>query len=217
MMIRMTMMTAMWLLIIISWVPEVKSIRFEVASGGKKCILEDIKTNAMTIGRFSVVNPNPGSPMPDHHKVTVRVTSSKGSTYHTTNQVESGTFAFTAYEGGDYKACFWVNHRRPAIVLTIELDWKSGVAAGDGQVHKLATKGQVEAMESELNNMYDLVIMIHDEIFNLREREEEMQALNRSTNSNMAVFSFLSLLVCLSVAGLQLWHLKTFFERKKLL
>lgn len=48
-------------------------------------------------------------------------------------------------------------------------------------------------------------------------REEEMQQLNRSTNAKMATFSFLSLGVCLSVAGLQLWHLKTFFERKKLL
>ena len=48
-------------------------------------------------------------------------------------------------------------------------------------------------------------------------REEEMQKLNRDTNAKMATFSFLSLGVCLSVAGLQLWHLKTFFERKKLL
>lgn len=48
-------------------------------------------------------------------------------------------------------------------------------------------------------------------------REEEMQDMNRSTNSKMAWFSFLSLGVCLSVAGLQLWHLKNYFERKKLL
>lgn len=44
-----------------------------------------------------------------------------------------------------------------------------------------------------------------------------MQQLNRATNAKMATFSFLSLGVCLSVAGLQLWHLKTYFERKKLL
>jgi len=50
-----------------------------------------------------------------------------------------------------------------------------------------------------------------------REREEEMQDLNRRTNSRMAWLGFLSLGICLSVAGLQLWHLKTFFERKKLL
>lgn len=44
-----------------------------------------------------------------------------------------------------------------------------------------------------------------------------MQQLNRETNSRMASLGILSLVVCLSVAGLQLWHLKTFFERKKLL
>jgi len=44
-----------------------------------------------------------------------------------------------------------------------------------------------------------------------------MQQLNQSTNSKMAGLSFLSLVVCLSVAGLQLWHLKSHFERKKLL
>ena len=48
-------------------------------------------------------------------------------------------------------------------------------------------------------------------------REEEMQELNRRTNSRMAWLGFLSLAICLSVAGLQLWHLKNFFERKKLL
>ncbi|KAM2014752.1 hypothetical protein FF2_044570 [Malus domestica] len=72
-------------------------------------------------------------------------------------------------------------------------------------------------MELELKKLYDTVSSIHDEMFYLREREEEMQQLNRSTNSKMAVFSGLSLFVCLSVAGLQLWHLKMFFARKKLL
>jgi len=44
-----------------------------------------------------------------------------------------------------------------------------------------------------------------------------MQELNRSTNSRMAALSLLSFVVTMSVAGLQLWHLKSFLERKKLL
>ncbi|KAJ0896216.1 putative GOLD domain-containing protein [Helianthus annuus] len=48
-------------------------------------------------------------------------------------------------------------------------------------------------------------------------REQEMQQLNSKTNSRMALLSFLSLFVCLSVAGLQVWHLKSFFEKKKLI
>jgi hypothetical protein len=44
-----------------------------------------------------------------------------------------------------------------------------------------------------------------------------MQDLNRGTDNKMFTFIFLSIIVCLSVSGLQIWHLKTFFESKKLL
>lgn len=72
-------------------------------------------------------------------------------------------------------------------------------------------------MEVELKKLYDTVKSIHDEMFYLREREEQMQRLNRDTTSKMASFGFFSLVFCLSVAAVQLWHLKTYFERKKLL
>ncbi|XP_047966067.1 transmembrane emp24 domain-containing protein p24delta8-like, partial [Salvia hispanica] len=74
-----------------------------------------------------------------------------------------------------------------------------------------------QLMEIELKKMLDTVQTIHDEMYYLREREEEMQLLNKSTNSKMFWFSFLSILVCLSVTGIQLWHLKSFFEKKKLI
>lgn len=57
----------------------------------------------------------------------------------------------------------------------------------------------------------------HSALFSVFGREQEMQKLNRSTNSKMITFGYLSLLICMSVAGLQFWHLKTYFERKKLL
>ncbi|GER43777.1 transmembrane emp24 domain-containing protein 10, partial [Striga asiatica] len=127
------------------------------------------------------------------------VTSSYGNNYHNSEHVNEGHFAFQAVEAGDYMACFFAADHNPATTLTIDFDWKSGL------------------MEIELKKMFDTVQSIHDEMFYLREREEEMQELNRSTNSKMFWFSFLSILVCLSVAGLQLWHLKSFFEKKKLI
>ncbi|KAK9272281.1 hypothetical protein L1049_002652 [Liquidambar formosana] len=193
----------------------VNSMHFDLQSGTTKCISEDIKTNAMTVGKYSVVNPNEGYPLPDSHRITVRLSSPHGNTYHNGDHVESGNFAFTAAEAGDYTACFWASDHKPASTLTIDFEWKTGVAAKDWS--KVAKKGQIDSMEIELKKLYETVQSIHDEMFYLREREEEMQQLNRATNSKMATFSFLSLVVCLSVAGLQLWHLKTFFERKKLL
>lgn len=196
-------------------VPMARSMRFDLQSGATKCITEDIKSNAMTVGKYSVVNPADSHPFPDSHKITVRVTSPYGNNYHYADQVDSGTFAFAAAEAGDYLTCFWAPEHKPPVTLAVEFDWKSGVAAKDWS--KVAKKGQIEMMELELKKLFDTVTSIHDEMFYLREREEEMQDLNRVTNSRMATFSFLSLVVCLSVAGLQFWHLKTYFERKKLL
>jgi hypothetical protein len=53
------------------------SMRFDLESGTTKCISEDIKSNAMTVGKYGVINPNEGFPVPDTHKITVRVMPSK--------------------------------------------------------------------------------------------------------------------------------------------
>ncbi|GFY82971.1 emp24/gp25L/p24 family/GOLD family protein [Actinidia rufa] len=190
-------------------------MRFDLKSGATKCITEDIKNNSMSVGKYSIVNPNEGYPMPKHHKITVKVVSPRGNNYHYGDRVESGTFAFTAAEAGGYMTCFWAAEHKPLMTFSIDFDWKTGVAARDWS--KVAKKGQVEAMVLEFKKMYDTVTSIHDEMFYLREREEEMQQLNRETHSKMTTFSFFSLLFCLLVAAVQLWHLKAFFERKKLL
>ncbi|XP_077224597.1 emp24/gp25L/p24 family/GOLD family protein [Tasmannia lanceolata] len=192
-----------------------RSLRFDLESGRTKCIAEDIKMNAMAVGKYNVIAPTEGHPIPDSHKITVRITSPYGNSIHYSDHVESGNFAFTSTEAGDYLACFWALDHKPSTMVTIEFEWKTGVAAKDWS--NVAKKGQIDVMELELKKLEDTVRSIHDEMFYLREREEEMQDLNRATNSRMAWLSFLSLFICLSVAGLQLWHLKTFFERKKLL
>ncbi|KAK9675947.1 hypothetical protein RND81_11G043400 [Saponaria officinalis] len=192
-----------------------KCLRFDIQSGDTKCISEEIKSNSMSVGKYHVVNPSEATPLSAAHKITVRVTSAYGNNYHTADKVESGQFAFTAVEAGDYMVCFWTEEHKPPATLTVDFDWKTGVAAKDwGSVAK---KGSIDVMEVELKKLMDIVDSIHEEMFYLRDREEEMQELNRSTNSRMYWLGFVSLLVCLSVAGFQVWHLKTFFERKKLL
>ncbi|XVE53185.1 hypothetical protein DITRI_Ditri02bG0183600 [Diplodiscus trichospermus] len=195
--------------------PLSQSLRFELLSGQTKCISEDIKGNSMSVGKYHVVNPNENHPLPDSHKITVRVTSSYGNNFHSAEKMETGQFAFTAAEAGDYMACFWAPDHSPPITLTVDFDWRTGVHSKDWT--NVAKKGQVDVMELELKKLYDTVTSIHEEMFYLREREEEMQELNRATTSKMFWLSFLSLFLCLSVAGLQFLHLKTFFEKKKLI
>ncbi|KAF5479496.1 hypothetical protein F2P56_000309 [Juglans regia] len=202
-------------ILIIIFTMSAESMRFDLKSGATKCISEEIKSDAMTVGKYHVVYSSEGFPVPDTHKINVRVNSPHGHSYHYESQVESGNFAFTGVEAGDYKACFWTPDHKPPVTVVVDFDWRTGLAAKDWS--NVAKKGQIEEMELELKKLYETVSSIHDEMFYLRDREEEMQQLNRATNSKMATFSFLSLVVCLSVAGLQLWHLKTFFQRKKVI
>lgn len=72
----------------------------------------------------------------------LQVTSPYGNNYHHGDHVDSGNFAFTAAETGDYSACFWVVDHKPQTTVTIDFDWKTGVAAKDWS--KVAKKGQIE-------------------------------------------------------------------------
>ncbi|KAL0797785.1 hypothetical protein Bca101_052959 [Brassica carinata] len=195
--------------------PFTLSMRYELLSGHTKCISEEIHANAMSVGKYSVVTPIEDHPLPPSHKITVKVTSPQGNAYHEADGVSAGQFSLTAVETGDYITCISAVDHKPETVLTIDFDWRTGVHTKDWS--NVAKMSQVENIESEVKKLLDTVTSIHDEMFYLRDREEEMHELNISTNSRMAWLSFLSLGVCLSVAGLQFWHLKTFFEKKKLI
>ncbi|CAN8312184.1 unnamed protein product [Cochlearia groenlandica] len=198
--------------------PATLSMRYELISGHTKCISEEIHANAMSVGKYSIVNPNNEDdhhPLPSSHKITVRVTSPQGTAYHEADGVEAGQFSLTAVETGDYVTCFSAVDHQPETMLIVDFDWRSGIHTKDWS--NVAKKSQVEMMEFEVKKLFETVTFIHDEMYYLRDREEEMQDLNKATNSKMAWLSFVSLGVCLSVAGLQYWHLKTFFQKKKLI
>ncbi|KAK4278755.1 hypothetical protein QN277_016557 [Acacia crassicarpa] len=96
----------------------------------------------MTVGKYSVVNPNEGFPLPDSHKVTVRVTSSVGKNYHYEEQVTTRQFAFVVVEAGDYMACFWAPDHNPQTTMTEDFDWRTSVAVKNWS--NVAKKGHVD-------------------------------------------------------------------------
>ena len=85
------------------------------------------------------------------------MTSSYGNNYHYGDRVQSGQFAFVAVEAGDYMTCFWAVVHIPEITMTIDFDWKTGVAAKDWS--NVAKKGQVDVSHYHyvsLNPLFDL-------------------------------------------------------------
>lgn len=54
-----------------------------------------------------------------------------------------GQFAFTTQEAGNYLACFWVDsHNGAAREATVNIDWKTGIAAKDWE--SVARKEKIE-------------------------------------------------------------------------
>ena len=76
------------------------------------------------------------------HSVDVQVTSPYGNSMHYAENVQSGHFAFTAAEAGDYLACFWAPDHKPPVTIGFEFDWRSGVSAKD--YPSVAKKGKVD-------------------------------------------------------------------------
>lgn len=72
----------------------------------------------------------------------MQVTSTSGTSYHSSEHVDVGQFAFTAGESGDYMACFWAPDHNPKVKLTVDFDWRTGVHAKDWP--NVAKKGSVD-------------------------------------------------------------------------
>ena len=133
-----------------------------------------------------------------------------------TDQVK-GMHGFTTEHSGDYKACFYKTDtaKEDLNKHKVRLDWKSGIAAADWE--NIAKASNVDDLQKTLRELAAEMKSIHEGMLYLRKKEAEMRDLNEATNSKVAWLSVISLSVCISLAVWQIFYLKNFFERKKLL
>lgn len=177
-----------------------------------KCVMEEINRNVLVVGDFAAFHKdNSANLVP----MTVKVEDPAGTVLYEKKDVTQGQFAFTTKEDGDFKACFTAKDVSTAQNAKIRLDWKTGVAATDWDA--IAKKDNLNDMSTELRRLEAMVKEIHQEMLFLRSREEEMRNINEATNARVAWFSIGSLFVCIFLAAWQLWYLKRFFSKKKLL
>lgn len=181
------------------------------AASSTKCVTEEIHNNVVVLGDYVVISDDNVHPTPT---ISAKVTSPYGNTLHSNENATHGQFAFTTNEAGLYLACFWVDHHGSGSV-SMNLDWKTGIAAKDWE--SVARKEKIEGVELELRKLEGAVEAIHENLLYLKNREAEMRIVNEATNSRVALYSMLSLAVCVGVSVLQIMHLKRFFQKKKLI
>ncbi|KAK9929351.1 hypothetical protein M0R45_026453 [Rubus argutus] len=199
-------------LILLSLLRPGLAIWLTLPSSGTKCVSEEIQNNVVVLADYVVISD-------DHsHSPTIsaKVTSPYGNNLHQRENATHGQFAFTTHEAGNYLACFWIDGHNPGgNGVSVNLDWKTGIGAKDWE--SVARKEKIEGLELELRKLEGAVEAIHENLLFLKGREAEMRSVSEKTNTRVAWFSIMSLGVCIAVSTLQLWHLKRFFQKKKLI
>ncbi|CAI0375506.1 unnamed protein product [Linum tenue] len=203
--------------------PVTEAIWLNLPPSGTKCVSEELHNNVVVLADYVVVSDDHSSAP----TISVKVSSPYGNNLHHKENATHGQFAFTTQEAGNYLACFWADAHNPSKAdVSVNLDWKTGIAAKDWETVARKEKIelfshlaiiQIQGVELELKKLEGAVEAIHENLLYLKSRESEMRIVSEKTNSRVAWFSIMSLGVCISVSVLQLWHLKRFFQKKKLI
>ncbi|KAF5746838.1 putative Transmembrane emp24 domain-containing protein 10 precursor [Tripterygium wilfordii] len=193
-------------------VPVAEAVWLTIPASEAKCVMEDIQNNVVVLADYYVINETAPHETPG---ITVRVTSPFGNNLHHKENVTFGQFAFTTTEPGNYLACFSMDGNQGDGSLTMSLDWKIGIAAKDWE--SVARKDKIEGVELHLTRLEAIAQAIHVNTQSLMKREWEMREVSEKTNARVVWFSTMSLGVCILVSILQVWHLKRYFQKKKLI
>ncbi|OWM90165.1 hypothetical protein CDL15_Pgr006486 [Punica granatum] len=209
------------LLALIAFVQVGEAILLTIPSSGTKCVSEVIQSNGVLFASYCIFDDDYAY----FHNSTIsaQVTSPKGNNLHKNENVTHGRFAFTTTEAGNYVACFWINGQHmDGEGLMIALDWKVGVAAeiriaAEDWDHVVATAKKEKLIEIELGKLEGQVEAIHNSLIPLKMREAQMTEISEITYGRVAWFSIMTLGVCIVVSVFQLWYLRRYFQKKKLI
>ncbi|KAL1187870.1 Transmembrane emp24 domain-containing protein p24delta6 [Cardamine amara subsp. amara] len=196
--------------------PVVEAIWLTVPTTGVKCVYEKIEANVIVVADYLCIDEGFTQFGPT---LDVRVTSPYGNELYNQKNVTYGQVAFTTSEMGTYSACIAMHHDQTHHTLNnsciVSLDWRMGIRTKDWD--SVAKKEKIEGVELQLRKSTEVVSGIRANMLYLKIRESYMREINEKTNKRVAQLSFISLGVSLVVSLIQVWHLKRFFLKKKLI
>ncbi|CAN8311649.1 unnamed protein product [Cochlearia groenlandica] len=189
-----------------------EAVWLEVPPTGTKCVSEEIQSNVVVLADYLIISED-HSLLPT---ISVKVTSPYGNNLHNIENVTHGEFAFTTQESGNYMACFSADPKSHGNKnVSINIDWKTGIAAKDWA--SIAKKEKIQGVELEIRKLEGAVEAIHENLIYLRNKEADMRIVSEKTNSSVAWYSVISVGICIAVSSLQVVYLKQYFEKKKLI
>ncbi|XP_010272902.1 PREDICTED: transmembrane emp24 domain-containing protein p24delta3-like [Nelumbo nucifera] len=176
-----------------------------------KCVSEEIQHNVMVTGNYNVIFEDQTNDVP---AINARLTSPFGNIIREVENVTDDQFEFKTTKTGSYILCFWMYDNRD-VVANINLDWKVGISTRDWD--SVSKHEKLEGVELGLWKNELIVDYIHETMLRLRSREAEMRMVSETTNTRVAMFSIMSLGMCVMVSAVQLWNLRRYFEKKRII
>ncbi|KAF9951967.1 vesicle coat component [Mortierella alpina] len=127
---------------------------------------------------------------------------------------------FLTKQAGEVVACFTNSltdgtQPDPRYTRTVDIDFDIGSETID--YAKLAETEKLKPLELELRKLEDLVKDILDNMDHLQQREEGMRNTNESTNARVQWFSTLTMVILVTLGLWQIFYLKRFFRKKRLI
>ncbi|KZV35113.1 transmembrane emp24 domain-containing protein p24delta3-like [Dorcoceras hygrometricum] len=202
-------------IVLVVMIPAARGLWLNLPSTGTKCVSEELHNNVVVLGDYhSFFGEQDHLNNTSAPAVSVKVTSPYGTELYHQEQVSHGQFAFTASETGSYTACFTVDgDHHGGKIVTVGIDWKTGIAAKDWDSVARKEKG----LELELTKLEGIVQAIHENLKYLVSREAGMREVSEKTNSRVVWFSIVALGACIAATIFQLWYLRRYFQKKKLI
>ncbi|KAL9234668.1 hypothetical protein vseg_009514 [Gypsophila vaccaria] len=179
------------------------------SDGSRKCLSEEIQNNVVVLGDYVVIDEK-GHSIPT---INAKVTSPYGNQLYHQENITYGQFAFTANEIGNYVACFWVASDHQS--ATLNLEWKIGFSAKDWD--SVAKKEHLEGLELELRKLEGTVEHVLENLIYLQQKEWGMREVSEKTNARVAWYGLMSIGIGITASIYQVWHLRRYFQKRKLI
>eukprot|EP00455_Lapot_gusevi_P010758 TRINITY_DN148_c0_g1_i2.p2 TRINITY_DN148_c0_g1~~TRINITY_DN148_c0_g1_i2.p2 ORF type:complete len:213 (+),score=89.85 TRINITY_DN148_c0_g1_i2:70-708(+) len=193
------------------------ALYFMLNEGVERCFIEEVPPDTLVVATYS--SPE----LPIHQStgetIAARFTiKDRASNLILTHDADSkGKVAFTARDGGEHKICLTTNTthwfsspRKFRFLMRIDI----GEHATD--YSELAKTEHLSTIELEVRKLNDRLYAIRSEQNYERNREEDFRNTSESTNSRIMWWSIFETVVLLCSGFYQIFHLKRYFQSKKL-
>ncbi|XP_065184134.1 transmembrane emp24 domain-containing protein 10-like [Sycon ciliatum] len=186
-------------------------LSFYLTPGEKRCLKEEVHKQQMVVGQYSISDGEPA--------VSILATDQAGHTLFSKENAKQGKFAFTEDEFEVVDICFKSHTNAVASHIKtsreVKLTLKHGAEARN--YDQIAKAEKLKPLELELRRLEDLAQEVVNDFQYMREREKEMRDTNESTNSRVFWFSIFSIGCLVTLATWQVFYLRDYFKKQKLI